>query len=359
LEIGYGDEVNNSIREVCTVNIDVLTSSDKACDEFVSSKPDGKIDHLYLWSDAVGRAAKLNHYYLVARESEQIRGVLPLIHAKSMLFGNTMVSQAFSDYGGILADSTESRDALFSYAIELATELGCESVEFRNIEPLPYDLQLRSGKMSMHLSLDADPEKVWKAFSCKVRNQVRKAEKSNVVVTEGTLDLLQRFYPVYATRMHQLGTPVYPRILLENLITAFPNNSRLFLVNVSDKTIGGALTFCYNGFAEIPFASILTEFNRLCPNNLLYWSVIKHYCLAGAKYFDFGRCTVDGPTHRFKKQWGPKPVNLNYQYWIQPGKDLTILSPDNPRFRKKVELWKKLPLWMANSVGPLISRKLP
>lgn len=341
------------------INVDILNSFDTECDKFVAQIPSGRIAHLSKWSDTVATAAGLNNCYLMAVDNEGVCGVLPLIQSKSKLFGNFMVSQAFSDHGGPLAKNTETLDVLYKRAVEIATDLGCETIEFRNVKPMDYDLHTRNAKMVMYLPLDSDPEKVWKSFNCKVRNQVRKAEKSDIVASQGDKNQVGDFYSVYAKRMHQLGTPAFPLKLLKNLMNAFPENSRLFLVRLNNKTIGGALTFCFNGYAEIPFASTLVEYNRLCPNNLLYWSIIKHYCLQGAKFFDFGRCTVDGPTHRFKKQWGPEPVELNYQYWTRPGYELSLLSPDNPRFRKKIELWKKLPLWATRIAGPIISRKLP
>lgn len=341
------------------MNIEINQFTDSQCDDFLTQMPEGKICHSPTWANTVTNAAGLKNFYLTARLGNQVHGILPLAHAKSRIFGNFMISQAFSDYGGILADSSKVRDGLFNYAVELAKEKQCDFIEFRNVEPLPYDLVSRSGKMCMHLPLTKEPDEVWKSFKPKVRNQVRKAEKSNIVALDGHNELFDEFYHVYATRMHQLGTPVYPRKLLYDLLQAFPEKSRLFIVQLNNTTIGGALTFYLNGFVEIPFASTLTKYNSLCPNNLLYWSIIEYYCCAGAKKFDFGRCTVDSPTYRFKKQWGPQPVDLHYQYWTRPDYKLSILSPDNPRYRKKIEMWKRLPQWTARLLGPFISRNLP
>lgn len=342
------------------IKVDILNTPDPNCDAFVRQRPDSRICHLPAWSDAVVRATRLKPFYLIARDTNKnIQAVLPMVHARSKLFGNFMVSQAFSDYGGLLTDSPEARDAIFNHAIELATKLNCEHIEFRNIKPLPYDLEPRTGKMSMYLRLAPDPDEIWKSFKPKVRNQVRKAEKSNIIATNGHLELLDDFYRVYTTRMHQLGTPAYPRKLIQNLLQAFPNNSRVFVVRLKKLTVGGALTFSFNGFVEIPFASTLIQYNSLCPNNLLYWSIIKHSCLNGAECFDFCRCTVDSPTYRFKKQWGPEPIDLHYQYWVRPKHQLSILTPDNPKYKRKVEIWKRLPLWITQVLGSYISRNLP
>jgi FemAB-related protein (PEP-CTERM system-associated) len=340
------------------MNVETLSAPDAACDAFVSGRPDGKICHLPSWSFMVQRVFGHQSWYLVARESLTVRGVLPLVHVRSRLFGNRMVSQAFANYGGILADGEVVQKALFDRAVEIAAGLGCESIELRNIDPLPYDLQLRGGKACMHLPL-SDPEALWKGFDPKVRNQVRKAEKSGIVAVDGGAELVDDFYAVYTSRMRQLGTPCYSRRFMKGMVETFPNNGRVFVVRLDEKPIGAGITTCFNGFAEIPLAATLTEYNSLCPNNLLYWSVIRHYAGAGASVFDFGRSTVGAGTYQFKKQWDPTQVDMHYQYWVAPGHELSISSPDNPQYRRKVEMWKRLPLWLTRLLGPRISRGLP
>jgi FemAB-related protein (PEP-CTERM system-associated) len=341
------------------MNIDILNVPDPACDAFVGQKTESKICHLPAWSNIITRVAGHRPFYLVARDGGEIRGVLPLTQVRSRLFGNRMISQAFSNYGGPLTDSPEIREALFNYAVELATKLNCESIEFRNIQPLPYNLKARTEKISMYLPLVSTPDEIWKALMPKVRNQVRKAEKSNLTTVNGGIELLDEFYRVYTIRMHQLGTPCYSRKFMYNILQTFPKNSRIFTVCLKELTVGAGFTIYFNKFVEIPWAATLVKYNNLCPNNLLYWSVIKHYCLASATYFDFGRCTIGGSTYQFKKQWGSQPVELHYQYWVRPGHQLSILSPTSSKYQKKVQMWRKLPLWMTRLLGPYISRNLP
>ena len=341
------------------MNVSVLEGPDAACERFVGAQPTGKMCHRPAWSDMLRCDLGYDVVYLVARDGDEVRGVLPLTYVRSRLFGNRMISQAFGNYGGPLTTSPEAQDLLFKRAVELATERGCESVEFRNIDPLPYGLRLREGKMCMHLPLAADPEELWKGFNPKVRNQIRKAEKSDITATSGGRELLHDFYEGYTIRMRQLGTPPYPRKLMASILGRFPQEARLFVVRLDEETVGAGIVVCFNGFVEIPYAATRVEYNRLCPNNLLYWSVIKYYCEAGAKTFDFGRCTEGSGPHRFKKQWGPQPVHLHYQYWVRPGHDLDVLGADNPKYQRRVAAWRKLPLWVTRLVGPWISRSLP
>ena len=342
-----------------SIIIEIINGSNSVCRDFVNQSPEGKICHLPAWADSVLSVMGQKSYYLTATDKDMICGVLPLTYVNSRLFGSRLVSQGFSTYGGVLSDSDQARDALYGKAVDLAEELDCDSIEFRNIKPLPYDLRSRTDKITMHLPLTPDPDQLWKSFKPKVRNQVRKAEKANIVMSSGSMELLDDFYRVYTIRMHQLGTPCYPRKLMAKILETFPDNSRIFTVKLDSMTIGAGFTIFYNGLVEIPWAATMLEYNKLCPNNLLYWSIIKYYCLAGAKYFDFGRCSVDSNTYRFKKQWGSEPVELNYQYWVNPDSELSVLSPDNPKYQRKVQLWKSLPLFLTRSLGPIISRNLP
>lgn len=342
------------------MEIEVLNSPDPACDSFVTQNPKGKICHLLTWSDTVTRATRLKAFYLVARDPDKnVHGILPLVHVKSKLFGNFMVSQAFSDYGGLLTDLPEARDALFNYAIELAVKHKAEFIEFRNLEPLPYDLHLRTDKITMHLPLASDPEKLWSTFRSEIRNRVRKAEKSGLTAVNGGLELLDDFYRVWTVRMRQLGTPCYPSELMQSILEIFPNNSRIFIVRLDSLTVGAGFTTCFNGWADMQWVATLTQYNKLAANSLLYWSVIKHYCMLGISWFDFGRCTVNSPTYEFKRRWGSPEVKLYYQYWVKQGQQLSIITPASPKYKRRVEMWKRLPLWVTRLLGPSISRNLP
>jgi len=342
------------------MNVERLTAPAPACDAFVRNHPDGRLCFLPAWTDMAARCGGYTPYHLVARDEGAVAGVLPLVHVRSRLFGNRLVSQAFVDYGGPLAASDAARDALVDEAVRTAEELGCESIELRNLYAVPRDgLHLRQDKVSMWLPLEADPEKVWAGFNPKVRNQVRKAEKSGITAEHGGAELLDGFYEVYTARMRQLGTPCYGRRLMADILETFPEHSRLFVVRLDGRAVGGGLTTGFGRFASMLYASTLTEFNRLCPNNLLYWEAIRYYAAAGIEFFDFGRSTVGGGTHRFKKQWGPQQVDLHYQYWTPPGQPLAETSPESPKYRRKVAVWRKLPLWLTRWLGPRISRGLP
>jgi len=100
------------------------------------------------------------------------------------------------------------------------------------------------------------------------------------------------------------------------------------------------------------------EFRRLAPNDFMYWKLMEKACLDGYKWFDFGRSKVDTGSFSFKKHWGFEPQPLAYQYILHKLKELPNISPANPKYQKKIEMWKKMPFGLTKMVGPFIAKYL-
>jgi FemAB-related protein (PEP-CTERM system-associated) len=336
-----------------------VTSVPPEWGDYLASRAEATVYHEPAWGEVMRRTYRKAPYYLTARRDGRVVGVLQLLAQKSILFGSYLCSLPYFDASGVLADDAAARDALVQRAGGLRAEARCRWVEFRQEADLGGGLPARTDKVRLELSLPATKDELWDSLKAKVRNQVRKAEKSGIEAVIGGTELLDGFYRVYTARMRQLGTPAYSRRLMEAVLETFPDNTRIIAVRLRGLTVGAGLTTCSRNYAEMLYAAALTEYHQLCPNNLLYWTAITHYCRMGVRCFDFGRSTMDSGTHRFKQQWGPQEVNLHYQYWVRPGRELAMAIPNGARYRRKVEMWKKLPLWLTRLVGPMISRGLP
>ena len=147
--------------------------------------------------------------------------------------------------------------------------------------------------------------------------------------------------------------------LFKNIVEAFPKTSEVALVRLGEKPVGGGLILSFKDTVYMPSASSLRSHFHLCPNNLLYWEVIKRACDSGYPTFDFGRSTVGSGTYHFKKQWGAAVTSLHWQYVLLDGKKMPRLNPSNPRFKVFIEIWKRLPVRIATSLGSRITRGLP
>ena len=337
------------------MRVETCTVPSPEVGEYVRRTDQGRLCHLPEWSSMIRRTFGHEVFYLVACEGKLIRGVLPLTRIRSRLFGNRMISQAFSNYGGPLVDDLGALGELLNHAFELAREHGCSTVEFRNLQPLPYGLVLQEDKVCMFLPLVSDPDEMWRRLKPEIRNQVRKAEKSGLIATSGGQELLGEFYQLWTIRMRQLGTPCYSKNLFRNILETFPKHSRIFVVKLGNQAVGTAFSYSFNGLGQCRWSATRIEFNKLAPNTMLYWSAVRHHCLVGDRTFDFGRSTSGSNQHEFKRRWRTKPIQLHYQYWTQPDHKLSIVSPDNPKYKGKIQMWKQL----TRLVGPQISRSLP
>ncbi len=340
------------------MDVSLRNPPDGECDDFVRGMAGAKLCHVPAWNAMVEATFGHKGYYLVAREGDRICGVLPFMHVRSRLFGNRMISQPFSDYGGVLASDPAAVEALYRRAVEIATQCRCRSIEFRNTTPLPYDLHVRTDKISMCLPLRSDPQEVWQDLRHKTRNRVVKAQREGLVVASGGHELLDDFYRVWTVRMHELGTPCYPRKLFRSILAAFPADSRIFRATLHGATTAVLFTYTFQSCVYCCWGAALRDYDPMGPNYILNWAAIEHYCKAGMRRFDFGRSTVGSGQHTFKERWGAQPVDLCWQYWTPPGGQLMLASPTDQRYAKKVELWKKMPLWMTRLMGPMISRAL-
>lgn len=358
VEIRY-DKEDSTLYNTRIQNIAVSEIAGPDCSDFVRKMPDAKICHLPEWTMMVENVFGHKGRYLVARENGDICGVLPLTHIRSRLFGSRFISQPFSDYGGPLVCNSNVLDVLYKRAIELAKRDNCETIELRNTTVMPYEMRLRTDKVCMHLSLAPDSKVVWKGLRPQIRNRIRQAEKSGITITNGGHELLDDFYRLWTVRMRELGTPCYSRKLFSAILDIFPDNCKIFLAYSNGEVAAALFAINFNDCAFTRWGAALREYDSLSPNYLLNWAAIEYYCRSGMKRFDFGRCTVGSGQYTFKKRWGAKKVQLNWQYWVHPGHEFSLPQQDSPKYKKKVEMWKKLPLWATRLFGPVISRSLP
>jgi len=342
------------------LRIELYSENSSLWDEYVRSHPNATNYHRYGWKKVIEKSFGHGTCYLAAYNGDgQISGILPLVHMKSRIFGNFLVSLPFFNYGGILCRDEETGEALLRAADAILEEMGAGHVELRHVGHAQQGLPTKEQKVTMILELRKDGETQWKALDAKVRNQVRKAEKSGLTALSGHLDLLDGFYEVFCRNMRDLGTPVYGKKFFRNMLETFPETTRIISVMMGSRTIASGILTWYRDTLEVPWASSISDFRDKCPNNLLYWEAIRFAINNGNGKFDFGRSTPGEGTFRFKKQWGAQPVQLYWQYLLKDGERLPELNPKNPKFEMAIKLWKRLPLWLANLLGPHIVKNIP
>jgi FemAB-related protein (PEP-CTERM system-associated) len=278
---------------------------------------------------------------------------------RSKLFGNFLISVPFVNYGGVLYKNDSAKELLLDEAERLRSSLGATHVELRHAGRSLRGIQTRQHKVSMFLDLAPDFDSQWRAFNAKLRNQIRKAEKSNLQFVGGHLELLDGFYAVFARNMRDLGTPVYSKRFFRNILETFPDTTRIFAVYHETRMIAAGIGSWFRSTLEIPWASSISDYKMLCPNNMLYWEAIQFAIHNGLNRLDFGRSTPNEGTYNFKKQWGAQPVQLYWQYLVDDRNRMPDLSPSNPKYQVAVRIWQRLPLPVTRVLGPMVVRNIP
>ena len=335
-------------------------AGEAAWDAFVRSHPDGSHYHRAGWARVVRNAFGHRTHYRVAATPDGIEGVLPLVAFAHPVFGRFLVSMPFLNRGGILAVTDRARVALRKDAERLVRETRSDFCELRHVRAMDPALPARTNKVSMALPLTPDPDALWKALDAKVRNLVRKAQKSGLTVRPGEPGRdLPRFYDVFAENMRDLGTPVYTPRLFTEVFREFPGEAALTMVEAGTETAAAGICIRQGGVTEIHWAASRRHLRAASPNMLLYWEVIAGAARDGLSEFCFGRSTEGSGPHRFKKQWGAVPTPLHWEYLLAEGKTMPGLNPDNPKFKLAIRTWQRLPLPLARVLGPPIVRHLP
>lgn len=332
---------------------------DARWERFVLAHPGTMHAHRAAWRGVIREVFGHETHYLTARDHDGlVRGVLPLVRVRTALFGDYMVSVPYLNYGGPVADDDGVVARLLDQAASLAERLGVAHMEIRECRPRP-GWPARTDKVAMELELPPTHDALLRQVGSKLRAQIKRPLREGARPRSGGVELLNLFYEVFARNMRDLGTPVYSRHFFSSVLRAFPEGARLFIVRIGTRAVAAALTLRFRERVEIPWASSLREFNRYGVNMLLYSEVLRHAIETGAGMFDFGRSTRDAGTYRFKAQWGARPRPLYWHYWLRAGDRPPQLTPSNPKYRLAIRMWQRLPVPLANLIGPHLVRGLP
>ncbi len=289
-----------------------------------------------MFEDAFGHEC----VYLVAEREGRACGVLPLVSMRTLLFGRLIVSLPFVNYGGVVADDEEAARALLEAARREAEQRKARHIELRHVARRFPNCRSRSHKVAMTLHLPETADAMWKAVDNKVRNQVRKAEKSGLTAHVGGAELIDELYEVFARNMRDLGTPVYSVALFDEAFRAAGDAARVYAVRQGTRCLAAGITIAHRDGVENPWASSLREARPLCANMLLYWEMLRDSIARGLRVFDFGRSTPYESTYRFKQQWGAQPTALHWEYVLVGGTALPDHGPKSAKFQRLVALWQ-------------------
>lgn len=316
--------------------------------------------HHMQWLQAIKRAYGFNFEYLIAITDIGIEGVLPMCHFKSISGKYSLCALPFCDVGGVVADSDEVREALIQFALKRAEQLQAMPLQLRQRqEEQSASDEMTDRKVSMLLELPESAEVLLAGFKSKLRSQIKKAEKNGLVFDfANDKESIEDFFYVFCRNMHLLGSPTHSIKWFHALREMYQENYLVGRVWFKGKIVGAGILLFSGDNVSIPWASTLRDYNQLAPNMLLYWNLLRVSCDRGCKQFDFGRSTYGEGTYNFKKQWGAKPVLLDWATLDKQGRvaetnDSSGLARDIVEF-----IWKQLPLPLVNAIGPRLRKHI-
>lgn len=332
---------------------------DPAWDAFVMAHPEGTFFHRVGWRRVIEAAFGHRTHFLLAERGGKISGVLPLVHVRARLFGrNTLVSTPFCVYGGPVGDAP-SMAALLDAAANLMRSLGAHSCELRTADDVACSSIWQKAPPlydTFRQSIPTDEAECLKAIPRKQRAVVRKGIDAGLTYEIDRDD--RRFFKLYAESVHNLGTPVFSARYFRLLLEAFGEDAEILTVLDGATPLCAVLSFRHKREILPYYAGGGAAARGKGGHDFMYWQVMRRAIALGLDRFDFGRSKRETGPHKFKCNWGFTPTPLHYRFLLEPGQSMPDTNPLSPKYQRKIELWKRLPLPVANVLGPMIVRGL-
>jgi len=344
------------------VTIEIAEEGDAAeWDAFVRAHPDAEIFHLYAWARVIAATYGYAPVNLIARRGGAIAGVLALTDVRSALFGRSLISTAFTVGGGILTSDAAARRALADAAVEEGRRRNVRYVELRArkgvLEGWPVKSAVYAG---FEKELPADEAENLKMIPRRRRATVRKAiaaAKNGALSAEFNGDV-DAFYALYAQALRDLGTPIFPKKFVRVLMAEFSQEAEILVIAADGQPVLALLSF-YFGKKVMPYYfGARADARAHRAYDYAIWLQMRRGADKGATLFDFGRSKYGTGSFDYKSYWGFEAQPLEYQYALIGEREAPNISPSNPKFSAASAAWKRLPLGLANTVGPMLARHL-
>lgn len=340
-----------------TVRVRELQPADVSrWDEFVAGCSEATFFHRAGWKSVIERSFGHRTRFLYAEAGGRIEGVLPLAEVSSALFGHALVSLPFCVYGGVAAASERARRALDEAAVAHAQALRVGHLEYRSLTPHHPEWAHNDLYVTFRKAIDPDVEKNLQEIPRKQRAMVRKGIKAGLKseIDEG----VEAFFAAYSQSVHRLGTPVFSKRYFQALREVFGPDCEVLTITLDGGLVASVMSFYFRDEVLPYYGGGTDEAREVAGNDFMYWELMRRACERGLRVFDYGRSKRGTGSFDFKKNWGFEPQPLHYEYRLVKGKSVPEVNPLNPKYRLAIKLWQRLPLSLANLIGPLIARNL-
>src|SRR5262249_41694917 len=252
---------------------------------------------------------------------------------------------------GVAASDDEAALALHRAARTLGERIGAQHLELRNPAPREPTWPRQDLYASFRKALAPQVEANMLAIPRKQRAMVRKGIKNGLAAE---LDAgADRFSDLSADNAPRHGTPPLPKRYFEALRATFGEDAEvLTVVSPEGKAVSSVLSFYFKDEVLPYYAGDHTEARDLAANDFKYWELMRRACEKGVRIFDFGATTRAPAPFASTRTWAFDPAPLAYEYCLYRRSSIPQNNPLNPKYRAFIALWKRLPVPVANAIGP-------
>jgi FemAB-related protein (PEP-CTERM system-associated) len=319
-------------------------------DGFVEPRASAVTD-LFAWRHVVRETYGIASHFLIATDGTDVHGALGLYEVRHPMFGHYLSTAVFGTDGGLHATSAPAHEALIAEAKALAARLRVAYLAIRTRDAALPGFDTDTRYRTAIIALEGSADAAFKALPVKTRNQVRRGLKEGFTISAGH-DQRAAFVDVFHRHMRDLGSPAHSPRYYDAIERYVGDRAEFLVVRDGATLVGGALVFRVNGTVTNHHTVTLRQFNRRCPNYLLYWHMLESGYQRGCRAFDMGRSEADSTQLKFKENWSPRVVPLFYNYHLVRAHQRPQLNPRNPKFRAAVAVWQRLPVAVTRVIGP-------
>lgn len=324
---------------------------------FVEQCPDATFFHRAGWQTVIRDVFRHETHFLFAEQGGNILGVLPLARVHSRLFGHSLTGLPFTVYGGVAAIDEAAAQALESEAQRIAQAAGVDHLELRHVRRRHADWPVQDLYVTFRKSILPTEEENMLAIPRKQRAMVRKGIKN--ALTSDIDPNVDRFFALYADNVHRHGTPAMPKRYFQKLMEVFGRDCEVLTVcSAEGQPLSSVLSFYFRDEVLPYYAGDDEAARDLAANDFKYWELMRRACARGLKVFDYGRSKVGTGPYAFKKNWGFEPTPLHYEYRLYKRESIPQNNPSNAKYKLLIATWRRMPIGLANWLGPFIVRNL-
>jgi len=340
----------------------------------VKNNLDSTFYHLWEWSRILSLTYGYQSIHLQVKKGDTLLCVLPLIHVKSRIFGNRILSLPFCEHGGpitnLLIDSAIIRSAIKSIiksVNKIGTKFKVDFIELRNPPLLSYTSETLHNNnfikfqqyITFKLNLTIALEKIWNKMSKNRKRAIKRAIKTGLIIDEvQTYKELKIYYELYLKTQVRHGSPPNSYSFFKTIfdILYLKKMCKILIAKYQSRIVGGAIVFHYNDTIYWWNAVMDDNFRHINPTDLLLWEIIEWGAKNKFKFFDFGRTRHNTTIYRYKEAWGGQKIPL-YDF-IHFLKKKERPDPTQKKYEYMARIWSLIPTSITRRVGPRIIKEI-